>query len=807
MTDTVASEQGLTAADVADLTRRGLSNRVDDSSSRSIWSIVRANVLTLFNAIVLGAFLLLLLLGQWQDALFGLTAIANAVIGTVQEYRAKRALDRLALLHAPRARVLRDGSEQLIEVGAVVQGDLLVLVAGDQVTADGTLVDARRMEVDESLLTGESDPVEKGVDDHVLSGSIVVGGEGRARVTNVGADSFANRLTGEARRFSLVSSELRASVNRILKWITWAIFPIMLLVVNSQIQVVGGWEKAIESGSWRQAAVGAVAAVIAMIPLGLVLMTSIAFAVGAVKLARRQVLVQELPAVEGLARVDVICLDKTGTLTDGEIVFDDVHSVTDAPQPGWQSVLAACGADPRANATARCLAARFTEPPSEAPVASVEFSSARKWSAIAFANQARGTWVLGAPEMVLDDPSSPVLSRAAALAAQGRRTLVLAHADTVLSDAQAEAGDRPDALVPVVLLTFRENLRPDAAETLAYFTAQGVGIRIISGDNPLTVAAVARDAGVDAAGYDARQLPDDIEGMAEVLDREFVLGRVTPTQKKSIVLALQSRGHTVAMTGDGVNDALAIKTADIGIAMESGSAATKAVARLVLLDGRFSHLPGVVDEGRQVIANIERVSMLFLTKTAYAIALSVVFGVLLWGFPFLPRQLSATDGLTIGIPAFFLALMPNTRRYVPGFLRRSLSFAVPAGVVVALALVVVNGYARTLGADPAEYRTASTIALAIIGLWVLVVLSRPFTWLKAAVVAAMYAGLGLLFVVPLARDFFVLVTPDAALLTTTLVVAGIGCLCIEVVRFVQLRWLRRREEAPSRTAEAASHVP
>ncbi|MEJ3404850.1 HAD-IC family P-type ATPase [Rathayibacter sp. YIM 133350] len=795
MIETVIGEQGLTSAEVADRTRRGLVNAIDDSSSRSIWSIVRANVLTLFNGIVLVAFGLLLVLGRWQDALFGLTAIANAVIGVTQEYRAKRALDQLALLHAPKARVERDGVEQLIAVREVVMGDLLVLVAGDQVTADGVVLSSRRLEIDESLLTGEADPVDKSPGTEVLSGSIVVGGEGRARVTRVGADSFANRLTSEARRFSLVSSELRTSVNRILRWITWAIFPIMLLVVNSQMQVHGGWQAAIESGEWREAAVGAIAAVIAMIPLGLVLLTSIAFAVGAVKLARRQVLVQELPAVEGLARVDVICLDKTGTLTDGEIMFDRVHSVTDEPQQGWEAVLAWSGNDPRANSTARCLTSAFSDAHPVDPVHQIEFSSARKWSAVAFATDSgrAGTWVLGAPEMVLRKAENPeILSTARDLASTGRRTLVLAHASETLSDGDVAEAVLPGALRPVVLLTFRENLRPDAAQTLAYFAKQGVGIRIISGDNPLTVAAVARDAGVEVgAGYDARRLPTDIEQMADVLETEHVLGRVTPGQKKGIVEALQRRGHVVAMTGDGVNDALAIKTADMGIAMESGSAATKAVSRIVLLDGKFSHLPGVVDEGRQVIANIERVSMLFLTKTAYAITLSVLFGVLLWGFPFLPRQLSMTDGLTIGIPAFFLALMPNARRYLPGFLRRSLSFAIPAGLIVALALVVINGFARSLDTDPAEYRTASTIALAVIGLWVLMVLSRPFTIWKALIVAAMYVGLVLAFVIPLTRDFFVLVLPQPQLLTVTLVTAVIGSVLVEVLRFIQVRWMRR----------------
>ncbi|HEY1105942.1 MAG TPA: HAD-IC family P-type ATPase, partial [Agromyces sp.] len=365
-------------------------------------------------------------LGRWQDALFGLAAITNAAIGVVQEYRAKRSLDRLALLHAPRARVVRDGAEQVIAVREVVQDDLVVLRAGDQVTADGRVLDGVRLEVDESLLTGESEPIAKEVGDDVLSGSIVVGGEGRVRVTAVGDDAFAARLTAEAKRFSLVNSELRGSIDRILKWITWAIFPIMLIVVNANMQAAGGWQHAIETGEWRDAAVASVAAVIAMIPLGLVLMTSIAFAVGAVKLGARQVLVQELPAVEGLARVDLICLDKTGTITTGDVRFAGEHPLGDAQPEGWRTALAWNGAQPDANATARGLADEYPLGHQPEVIARIEFSSDRKWSAGALGAGAPGTWVLGAPEFVLavegpngDAAADDALGRARVLAESG----------------------------------------------------------------------------------------------------------------------------------------------------------------------------------------------------------------------------------------------------------------------------------------------------------------------------------------------------------------------------------------------------
>lgn len=411
-------------------------------------------------------------------------------------------------------------------------------------------------------------------------------------------------------------------------------------------------------------------------------------------------------------------------------------------------------------------------------------------------DDAPGTWVLGAPEMVFGaragDEADPLGAAVIERASSGRRTLVLGFSAHSLTDQSADAEELPAGLLAVAVLTFREKVRGDAAQTLEYFREQGVGIRIISGDNPRTVAAIAREVGVDVAdGFDARTLPEDDEALADVLEEHTVFGRVTPDQKKRMVIALQSRGHTVAMTGDGVNDALAIKTADMGIAMNSGSAATKAVARIVLLDGRFSHLPDVVAEGRQVIANIERVSMLFLTKTVYATLLAVLFGILVLEFPFLPRQLSITDGLTIGIPAFFLALMPNAQRYIPGFLRRSLSFAIPAGIVVAATITTYTLLERSQGIGIDEVRTGATIVLAVVGIWILGVLARPLNRYKGAVVGAMFVALIVIFTVPLARAFFLLVDPGpvtAVLVTGACLVAV--CL-IEIVRLVQRRYVAR----------------
>ncbi len=594
----------------------------------------------------------------------------------------------------------------------------------------------------------------------------------------------------------MVSSELRTSIDRVLKWVGWGIGPIGLLVLNAQMMVAGGWVQAWESGTWVQAVVNTIASLTAMIPLGLVLVTSIAFAVGAAKLAGRQVLVNELPAVEGLARIDVICLDKTGTLTGGEIAFDGSHPL-DGVAFGWERTLAWYGAAPDANATARCLRQPF---PVDAAAAGrrglhpvllrpeVERGLLRRRERAPGCSE-RPRWCSGTPHPTRQAELGRTVT---GLASTGRRTLVLGHSDVALTDADVEAERLPTALIPAIVLTFREQVRPDAAHTLAYFRAQGVGVRIISGDNPRTVAAIAREVGLDVAdGYDARKLPDDDGELGEILEANTVFGRVTPEQKKRMVVALQARGHTVAMTGDGVNDALAIKTADIGIAMNSGAAATKAVARLVLLDGQFSHLPDVVAEGRQVIANIERVSMLFLTKTAYATGLALLFGILVLEFPFLPRQLSITDGLTIGIPAFFLALMPNSQRYVPGFLKRSLSFAIPAGAIIAVALTLYTLGAMSLGVDQAQLRTGSTIILAVVGIWVLTVLSRPINRYKALVIGAMFIALVVIFTIPLSTEFFQLVDPgeECAYLVAVVTVVTIGA--IEVVRFFHRRFVAR----------------
>jgi cation-transporting ATPase E len=778
---------------VAVRVRAGVTNIVPTGSSRSFGHILRANLFTLFNAVVGAGTVVLILFGDWQDGLFGLTALANVLIGVFQEFRAKRLLDSLALLNATPARVLRGGEIHEIATELVVLDDLLVLRVGDQVPADAVIVSEVGLEIDESQLTGETVPVGKRADDTVLSGSAVAAGHGTARVVRVGADSYTSRLTAEAKRFSLVNSELRNAANRIVRWVSWGLAPLIILVMNAQMQAAGGWDAAIRSGHWREALIGTVASASSVIPQGLILMISISFALAAAKLAQSQVLVQEIAAIEILARVDTLCFDKTGTLTDGAIAFDGAHPIeadtelAGAESADWRAVLGCFGADDDANATARCLRAAFSagdlRPSGYAP-----FSSDRKWSALGISHGAsRGTWVLGAPEMVfahLPDTHPALQEQLSDLLARGLRTLVLAHSIDHLDDA-AIAGHRlPGSLQPVTLVTFAETVRPDAAETVAYFRAQGVELKVISGDNPHTVATIARAVGIqfEGSGYDASELPADLAAMGEVLETNSVFGRVTPAQKRQMVRALQQRGHVVAMTGDGVNDALALKAADIGIAMGSGASATKAVARMILLDGQFSRLPKVVAEGRRVILNIERVSKLFLTKTTYAILLSIVVGVLLWKFPFLPRQFAPTDGLTIGIPALLLALAAQQRPYRPGFLHRSLTFSLPAGAVTATVIVVVLAFARLSGGySNSEMSTAAAIALSIVGFWVLVVSARPLTARRYALLLTMATVQAACFLVPLVRTFLAFTLPTGPLLAVAFGVAAMGCIAIEII--------------------------
>ena len=758
-----------------------------------------ANVFTVFNGLLLALFIIILATGQWQNGLFGAVIVANSAIGIAQEVRAKRTLDRLAVLNAPRARAVRDGQESEIDVADVVADDLLALRSGDQVCADGIVEGADGLEIDESLLTGESDPVAKHHGDEVRSGSIVVAGSGRMQAAAVGAEAYATRLATEARRFTVTHSELVAGTNRLLRWISLMMLIIGPILLWSQF-------KSSDNSGWREAVTGTVAALVGMVPEGLVLLTSLAFVLATVNLARQNTLVQELPAVEGLARVDVVCLDKTGTLTYGDIEFDRViefDPVVDGAPSQVPDALGLVSAGDDANATAAALAVAF---PATTWIARtrVPFSSARKWSAVDAGEH--GQWVFGAPEMVLPHPDTDAQHTARAEAdrhaTQGRRVLVLACVDGAGTDPSEDARSEdapadarlPSGLRPVALVLLGERIREDAADTLRFFTEQGVALKVISGDNPRTVGAVAAAVGLPGVtgavdAVDARTLPDDIDELADVLERSSVFGRVSPQQKRAMVKALQHRGHVVAMTGDGVNDALALKDADIGVAMGNGSAATRAVAQLVLLDGRFSHLPDVVAEGRRVIANIERAANLFLVKNIYSVVLAVITAVTLAAYPLAPIQLSLISSVTIGIPGAVLALGPNRRRYLPGFLGRVLRFAIPTGTITGICAYA--GYRATRvfesGSGVAEGRTTATLVVLVISLWTLSVLARPLAGWKIGLVALMAAAVVLIVAVhPLGHGIFLMEVTGRRLLTA-LAIGAAGALLVEVTyRTVQM---------------------
>jgi cation-transporting ATPase E len=741
-----ATLTGLTAAEVAERVARGQVNDVPAAPTRTVAQIVRANVFTRFNALLGGMLAIILVVGPLQDALFGFVLVANALIGIVQELRAKRTLDRLTVLTAPKARVLRDGQEHEVAIGEVVLDDVLTLRAGDQVVVDGEVLEGSGLEIDESLITGEADPVVKESGDEVLSGSFVAAGSGAYRATKVGREAYAVRLAEEARRFTLTHSELRSAIDTILTVVTFAIVPTAALLFVSQLR---------NHDNVRDALAASVAGTVAMVPEGLVLLTSLAFAVGVIRLAKHRVLVQELPAVEGLARIDVLCIDKTGTLTEGRLVVENVE-VLDPTLPHEAALAALAASEPHPNATLASIGEEFSEPPGDwASGEAVSFSSARKWSGASFGPD--GTWVLGAPDVVLPSGDDSVRQRAEAVAATGNRVVLLARTDEPLRGEELPQGLRPAALV-----ILGDRPRPDAADTLRYFAEQDVTVKVISGDHPGTVAAIAGRLGLPGADdpVDAKTLPEDQAALADLLESRTIFGRVTPAQKRDMVHALQSRGHVVAMTGDGVNDVLALKDADIGVAMGSGAAATRSVAQLVLLDSNFDALPPVVAEGRRVLGNIERTSGLYLTKTVYAMLISLAVGVGGLVFPFLPRHLTLVGSLTIGIPSFFLALAPNTERARPGFLRRVARFAIPAGTLAAIATFLAYRLVDDQpGASLGDARTVAVMVLTWIGLLVLTIVASPLTIRRLALIWSM-AGLFLLvMVVPAARRFFALDVP------------------------------------------------
>jgi cation-transporting P-type ATPase E len=779
MTTIVAT--GLNDAEVAQRVSEGKSNDVPTRAARSVSDIVRANVFTRINAILGVLLIIVLSTGSVINGAFGLLIIANSAIGIIQELRAKQTLDKLAIVGQAKPLVRRQSGVIAVMPNEVVLDDIIELGPGDQIVVDGEVIEDANLEVDESLLTGEADPIAKDPGDQVMSGSFVVAGSGAYRATKVGREAYAAKLAEEASKFTLVNSELRNGINKILQFITYLLIPGGLLIIYTQLFTT--------DAGWRESVLRMVGALVPMVPEGLVLMTSIAFAVGVIRLGRRQCLVNELPAIEGLARVDVVCADKTGTLTENGMRVSDLKPLGEGDIGNILAQLAAD--DSRPNASMAAIAEAYKMPPGWTPAAIAPFKSATKWSGASYGEH--GNWVIGAPDVLLEQ-GSPIAEQAEQIGSLGLRVLLVGSSDLPVDHPAA-----PGRVTPAALVVLEQRIRPDARDTLDYFASQKVSIKVISGDNAVSVGAVAGSLGLEGQTLDARQLPAEPGALADTLEEYTTFGRVRPDQKRAMVHALQSRGHTVAMTGDGVNDVLALKDADIGVAMGSGSSASRAVAQIVLLDNKFATLPFVVGEGRRVIGNIERVSNLFLTKTVYSVLLAIFVGLAglsskLFGsdpllFPFQPIHVTIAAWFTIGIPAFILSLAPNNERAYPGFVRRVMTSALPSGVVVGIAtftsyLVAYQGREAT-PIEQTQASTAALITLLVTAVWVLAVVARPYQWWRVALVTVSALAYVVIFAIPLARELFMLDVSNVATTTMALTIGFVGAAIIEVLWWVQ----------------------
>ena len=723
--------RGLTSQQAAELAARGLSNHISDHGEKTAGKIVKENVLTFFNLIFAVIAVLLCLVGSYRNLTFLPVVVGNTLIGIFQELRAKRVLDKMRLLNAPHAVVLRDAVQQTLDAEALVQGDIVVLSAGDQVPADATVLDGS-VQVNEALLTGEADEITKNPGDALLSGSFLVAGRCYARLDQVGDDSYIARLTREAKAIADGEpSQMIRAINRIVKWIGFTIVPIGLILFAQSYFYSGE--------TLQKSVVSAIAAILGMIPEGLYMLTTIALVLGTMRLARRKVLLHDMKSIETLARVDVLCVDKTGTITEPGMYVREVRACEAAKKSGltddaFEDLLADyCLSTQDANETMKALRAfsesrRLAHPRQAKLALDVQpFSSSKKLSAITFED---GTYLLGAPEFVLGGTFAAVSQELKDFMDAGCRVLLLA---------KAKGQDAPEPLGYAVL---SNPIRKNAKETFAYFKQQDVAVKVISGDHPRTVSEIARQAGIEnAEKYVDAALLVTGEQIAKAAEAYTVFGRVSPAQKQQLVRALQAQGHTVAMTGDGVNDILAMKDADCSVAMASGSEAAAQAAQVVLLDSDFARMPDVVLEGRRVVNNIERSASLFLVKNLFSLLLSVFSAVSFLTYPLEPAQVSLIAMFTIGIPGFLLALEPNFVRIEGSFLKKVLLRAAPAALtdVLAVGALVVCGEVFSL--PDGDIATAATLLLAVVGFMILIQISKPMTKMKCAIVIVNIAGL------------------------------------------------------------------
>ena len=724
---------GLTSEQVVARQNNGLRNATPASNTKSEKQIVKEKVFTFFNLIFIILAVALLIVGSFKNMTFLIIAIANTVIGIFQEIRAKRAVDKLTLVAAGRLRVIRDGKRHEIPTDQLVRDDIVEFSAGNQICADAVVRDGQ-MQVNESLLTGEADAIIKNPGDILKSGSFVISGRCKAQLTHVGSESYAAKLAAEARRdVRSTSSEMMNSLTKLITVVGIALIPMGIILFIRQMQ----------TQPFRPSVEATVAALIGMIPEGLYLLTSVAIAVSCLKLTKKRVLVQDMNCIETLAHVDVLCVDKTGTITEPRMEVSDIFPLEASgyTYEDIEKILAAfySGEEPD-NETAKAMFEQFGLHSDWKAECRIPFSSSTKWSAADFG--ANGQYIIGAPEFIMGDRYDSIRGNAEPWSARGCRVLLLAaynaEIDTQLDSAHVD---------PIALIFLNNLIREDAPATFKYFAEQGVSIRVISGDNPITVSEVATRAGIlNAEHYiDTSVLVSDRD-FAEAVKHYTVFGRVTPDQKRKLVRAFQSQGHTVAMTGDGVNDVLALKDADCGIAMASGSQAASQVSQIVLLDSQFSAMPDIVAEGRRVINNIQRAASLFLVKNIFSFALTFLLLFIKMPFPMQAIQLSLISTLTIGFPAFFLALEPNYARVEGKFMRNVIRRAMPGGLTNLILVLLAGFFTSIFNLPEAGLNTIAVWVVATVGFVTLYHVSRPFTRHRMTVfIAALIAMLIALF--------------------------------------------------------------
>ena len=738
---------GLSDEEVLLRQSRGWANGLVQSAARTEKQIVLEKILTFFNLVFVVLAAVLALTGSSiKNMTFLIVVVCNIAIGIFQEIRAKRAVDRLTLVAAAQLKTVRAGQVVRIRSDALVRDDIVEFSTGDQICADGILRTGT-LYVNEALITGEEDPVLKTADDTLRSGSFVVAGIGRAQLTHVGADSFAARLAAEAKNGAkALKSEMMRALDRLIQVVGIALIPVGLFLFYQEFEML--------HNTLTGSAEATVAALVGMIPEGLYLLTSVAMAASALKLSRQKVLVQDMNCIEALARVDVLCVDKTGTITESKMEVDNVIALTDDSHERLECILSAIysGCEPE-NDTAWAMAEMFATGSDWVCTRKIPFTSATKWSASVFRGQ--GTFIVGAPDSVMGSRYDELRETVEEWSVRGYRVLLIAQ-----YAGEPDAYLEPGKLRPLALVLLTNRIRPEAKETFAYFAKQGVSVKVISGDNPITVSEVAQRAGIaNAEQYiDASTLDADSDFL-RAAQEYTVFGRVTPDQKKRLILAYRKLGHTVAMTGDGVNDVLAMKEANCSVAMASGAQAASQVAKLVLLESDFSAMPDIVAEGRRVINNIQRAATLFLVKNIFSLGLSLVSVITGWGYPLIPIHMTMISALTIGTPSFFLALEPNYERVRGRFLPTVLRKALPGGITNILAVLMAQAFGVIFGLPEAEAATVCVSVLSIVGLLVLFETCKPFDRFRKIVFGAMAAGLVLCFT--LLRSLFELKIADA----------------------------------------------